>query len=300
MKRLLKLLLSTLAIAFVFTTTAHAQATRTWVSGVGDDANPCSRTAPCKTFAGAISKTAAGGEIDVLDPGGFGALTITKSITIDGGGNLGGVLVAGTNAFNISAGSGDTVILRNLAFDGISGTGNPGLDGVKIMSAGNVIIQHCTFEGFSKANVDMYMSTAVYVLIEDSTMVGGANGVLIESTSGPAPVAAYLKNVTIQGAAIALDTQRGHIDVTHSNFQNNATDGALAEAGSINLQSSVFSEEGTAVDAKAGAMVTFSDVDFFNNGVGIGSGGGILASGGNNVKASNTTPGAPTANLVVQ
>ena len=65
---------------------AHAQATRTWVSGVGDDANPCSRTAPCKTFPGAISKTAPGGEIDALDPGGFGALTITKAITIDGGG----------------------------------------------------------------------------------------------------------------------------------------------------------------------------------------------------------------------
>ena len=67
---------------------AAAQATRTWVSGVGDDANPCSRTAPCKTFAGAISKTAAGGEINALDPGGFGAVTITKSITIDGGGGL--------------------------------------------------------------------------------------------------------------------------------------------------------------------------------------------------------------------
>src|SRR6202046_3797494 len=65
---------------------AHAQATRTWVSGVGDDANPCSRTAPCKTFAGAIGQTAAGGEIDALDPGGFGEVTITKSITIDGGG----------------------------------------------------------------------------------------------------------------------------------------------------------------------------------------------------------------------
>src|SRR5579863_7192332 len=84
---------------------AHAQATRTWVSGVGDDANPCSRTAPCKTFAGAISKTSVAGEIDVLDPGGFGALTITKSITIDGTAGLGGVVVSGTNAFAISAGS---------------------------------------------------------------------------------------------------------------------------------------------------------------------------------------------------
>src|SRR5476649_1636284 len=78
---------------------AYAQATRTWVSGVGDDANPCSRTAPCKTFAGAISKTAPSGEINVLDPGGFGALTITKAITIDGGPNIAGVLVSGTNGF---------------------------------------------------------------------------------------------------------------------------------------------------------------------------------------------------------
>src|SRR6266513_6517543 len=81
---------------------AQAQATRTWVSGVGDDANPCSRTAPCKTFAGAISKTAAGGEISVLDPGGFGAVTITKSITIDGTGMLGSILAAGTTGINVN------------------------------------------------------------------------------------------------------------------------------------------------------------------------------------------------------
>src|SRR5258707_14171235 len=80
-----------------FTLMASAQASRTWVSGVGDDVNPCSRTAPCKTFAGAISKTAANGEIDCLDPGGFGAVTIVKSMTIDCGGVTGGILSAGTN-----------------------------------------------------------------------------------------------------------------------------------------------------------------------------------------------------------
>src|SRR5882724_9458488 len=83
-------------------TSAYAQATRTWVSGVGDDANPCSRTAPCKTFAGAISKTAAGGEIDCLDPGGFGAVTITKPITLDCVGTLGSILASGTNAVIIN------------------------------------------------------------------------------------------------------------------------------------------------------------------------------------------------------
>src|SRR5579871_3029423 len=98
---------------------AGAQASRTWVSGVGDDANPCSRTAPCKTFAGAIAKTAALGEINVLDPGGFGAVTITKSITIDGsGGSIAGVLVTGTNGIVVNAGTNDTVVLKNLDING--------------------------------------------------------------------------------------------------------------------------------------------------------------------------------------
>ena len=85
-------------------TLAYAQATRTWVSGVGDDFNPCSRTAPCKTFAGALPETAAGGEIDTLDPGGFGAVNINKSITIDGTFGLAGILAAGVNGITINAG----------------------------------------------------------------------------------------------------------------------------------------------------------------------------------------------------
>src|SRR3954454_23907212 len=104
-RRTAALLLAAAALlaAVALPATASAQATRTWVSGVGDDANPCSRTAPCKTWAGAISKTAAGGEINALDPGGFGALTITKSITIDGGGVLASVLAASANGINVTS-----------------------------------------------------------------------------------------------------------------------------------------------------------------------------------------------------
>src|SRR6266478_2966019 len=100
------------------TTMLSAQASRTWVSGVGDDANPCSRTAPCKTFAGAISKTAAGGEINALDPGGYGAVTITKAITIDGGGTFASILSSLVNGIVINAGASDVVNLRNLSIDG--------------------------------------------------------------------------------------------------------------------------------------------------------------------------------------
>src|SRR6516225_11101864 len=121
----------TLLIICLLSSGAQAQATRTWVSGVGDDANPCSRTAPCKTFAGAISKTAPGGEIDALDPGGFGALTITKAITIDGGGGqVASVLVSGTNGIAVAAGPTDVVTLRNLRINGVGS----GLDGIKFLS----------------------------------------------------------------------------------------------------------------------------------------------------------------------
>src|SRR5881227_2035926 len=128
-----KLVLSTLAVLFaVFAATvpANAQATRTWVSGVGDDANPCSRTAPCKTFAGAISKTAAGGEISVLDPGGFGAVTITKAITINGDGTLAGILSATVNAVIVNAGANDMVVLRSISINGVGS----GINGIRYLA----------------------------------------------------------------------------------------------------------------------------------------------------------------------
>src|ERR1700730_9144374 len=125
---LLLAMIPEMIIATLFSVPANAQATRTWVSGVGDDANPCSRTAPCKTFAGAISKTAPGGEIDALDPGGFGAVTITKAMTIEGGGGqVARRSKSGPNGIVGPSGRSDTVILRNLRINGI-GTGINGVN----------------------------------------------------------------------------------------------------------------------------------------------------------------------------
>src|SRR5579864_1205869 len=128
----------------------YAQATRTWVSGVGDDANPCSRTAPCKTFAGAISKTSTGGEINVLDPGGFGALTITKSIHLRAeGAQEGGVLVSGTNGIVDVNPSGE-VVLEGLDIDGL-GTG---LSGVEFTGGGSLHIERCRIYNFVDSGID--------------------------------------------------------------------------------------------------------------------------------------------------
>ena len=131
----------------------NAQATRTWVSGVGDDANPCSRTAPCKTFAGAISKTAPAGEINVLDPGGFGAVTITKSITIDGsGGSIAGVLVSGTNGIVVNAPAGSVVVLRNLDINGL-GTG---LNGITHVGGGDLHVENTRVYNFTQQGINSH------------------------------------------------------------------------------------------------------------------------------------------------
>jgi hypothetical protein len=164
---------------------AHAQATRTWVSGVGDDANPCSRTAPCKTFAGAISKTSAFGEINTLDPGGFGAVTITKSISIynDGVGEA-GVLVSGTNGIVISAAATDIVNLRGLILDGV----NSSLSGVQINTAAKVTIMNCVIQEFStapNAGVNITPSSGtVFVKIQDTTLINNNAGVISKPTGG--------------------------------------------------------------------------------------------------------------------
>ena len=166
---------------------AQAQASRTWVSGVGDDANPCSRTAPCKTFAGAISKTAAGGEINCLDPGGFGAVTITKAITIACEGVTAGVVVPGTNGIIVNAGASDNVTLRGIDING-DGTG---LNGIRFLAGRALIVDNCQIYGFTTHGIDVALSAAASVDVKDTRInnVGG-DGIRVASTAGGASFSA--------------------------------------------------------------------------------------------------------------
>src|SRR5690348_2513818 len=176
---------SLLAIAVLGTTVMYGQASRTWVSGVGDDANPCSRTAPCKTFAGAISKTAAGGEIDALDPAGYGAVTITKAITIDGGGGqVASVLVSGTNGIVVQAGPSDVVILRNLRINGI-GTG---INGIRFLSGKDLNVENVYVFGFTQNGIDIALNQATHASVHILNSVMKNNGgVGIRATNAISP-----------------------------------------------------------------------------------------------------------------
>lgn len=185
----------------LLTISSYAQATRTWVSGVGDDANPCSRTAPCKTFAGAISKTVSGGEISVLDPGGFGAVTITKAISLtnDGVGEA-GVLVSGTNAIVVNAGANDVVNIRGIVIDG-SGTG---LAGIRINSAGAVNVQHCVIKNFGGTGVGVIFApnATSQLFVSDTIVSNNGGGILIATAlAGAHGILAVLNRIQVENHA---------------------------------------------------------------------------------------------------
>ena len=180
---------------------AAAQATRTWVSGVGDDANPCSRTAPCKTFAGAISKTAAKGTISVLDPGGFGALTITKSINIATDQSYGGILSASTNGITINAGALDTVTIDGLSIDG-AGTG---LNGVRFLAGRSLTMTNCAIRGHlggDGVGIDIAPTAgSSTILISNCTVSGNNIGVRVQPT-GSSIAAVFLDRVIIERSGV--------------------------------------------------------------------------------------------------
>jgi hypothetical protein len=191
---------STAALVVGFSTVAHAQATRTWVSGVGDDANPCSRTAPCKTFAGAISRTANAGEINVLDPGGFGAVTITKSITIRSDHIEAGVLVSGTNGIVISALATDTIVLEGLDIEGL-GTG---LNGVQILAGKSVYVIRCAIRHFTQNGVNMTSNSAgARVFIRDTTINLNTGGVNVQG-NGVGNVASIFNTLVDSNTSFAV------------------------------------------------------------------------------------------------
>jgi Right handed beta helix region len=197
MKKVSLIFILTMAIAAL----ANAQATRTWVSGVGDDVNPCSRTAPCKTFAGAISKTASPGIINCLDPGGFGAVTITKSITLDCTGTLGSVLSSGVQGIIINAQTTDKIVLRGLDINGAGTT--LGTNGVNILQAASVSVDNCNIANYSGSGIVMSNSTnSIGLFVANSHILNTGTGILLNNSGGIAKVLA--ENTIIEGNNIGV------------------------------------------------------------------------------------------------
>lgn len=293
---------------------ASAQATRTWVSGVGNDANPCSRTAPCKTFAGAISKTAAGGEINAMDPGGFGAVTITKSVTIDGGGGqIASALAAGTNGIIINAGANDVVTLRNIQINGVNGTPTPGLNGIRFLAGSSLIVENVRIFGFSQSGIDINLNTAsaVRVMVTDTIVSNSATGIFAknagsgrlsvsvqrvsllrnstvgfkgDATTGSAPIFCAISDSMVASNANGVHAAGGpsggvSIQVTRSSVVNNVSAGVLA-------------------DGSANSIALLSNTLVSGNATGLSiAGGANIATYKNNSVNGNTADGAFTVQI---
>ena len=208
-------------------TPAAAQATRTWVSGVGDDANPCSRTAPCKTFAGAISKTAAAGEINCLDPGGFGAVTITKSLAILCDGFLGGVLASFTNGIIVNTAATDIVTLSGLDIEGNAS----GINGVTFIGAGTLHVRRSDIRGFrgGGSGINFAPSGGGELYVTDTTIAdngnGSANGGILIAPGVSGYANAHISRVRLENNSVGI-----------------IADGSLSSLGvNVNVQDSVIS-----------------------------------------------------------
>jgi hypothetical protein len=245
---------------------AHAQATRTFVSGVGDDVNPCSRTAPCKTFAGAISKTANGGFINILDPGGFGALNITKSLTVDGDGAHAGVLASlGSNGFIIN-GAGIKVTLRNLSIESPSVT-NPGNIGIRVIQAAEVHIENVVINGFSSHAIDF-------------NPTGGAEG--------------YINNTTaINNGGSAVNVVTGRVMINGLRAESNDT-GVMVRGAAIATVTNSHASGGSVgfgANTNAAAVINVTDSVTTHNANGIFAASGATVRVGNSLIVSNTTTG---------
>ncbi|HTD23727.1 MAG TPA: right-handed parallel beta-helix repeat-containing protein [Terriglobales bacterium] len=295
-------LLILLTIVLLGSTLVSAQASRTWVSGVGDDANPCSRTAPCKTFAGAISKTAVGGEIDALDPGGFGAVTITKAITIDGGGGqVASVLVAGTNGIVVQAQPNDVVTLRNLR---INGNNNSGINGVRWTQGKALHIESCVIFSFNNNGIDIAKSDGgkafiIDTIVQDNTQNG------VQATD-----AANTVSIVVDNSRFENNGHDGIFAADFSNFSVSRSDasgnvnGFAAQAAAGNAVISLaFSTAGlnTNVGLFSGtaSTVRVAGVSLFDNtNAGMSTaGGGAIVTFLNNY---NTFGGAPTGSIMPQ
>jgi hypothetical protein len=292
-----KALLTTSLLAFALTTNLNAFPTLTWVSGVGDDGNPCSHTAPCLTFAGALGQTNPSGQISALDPGNFASATITQAVTIDGNSIPTEIVasVAGTS-LTISAGATDVVILRHLTLNGAG----VGTTGIQFNSGQQLIIQDCSIVDFTDTGISINSTNAGNVVIINTTISNGTTGISVNGTTSPLNVS--LLNVSIKETTTAgVDALFGNVDIANSFITQNSGVGVKAEGTSVvSCSNNVFTSNGTALQSVTGATIRISNNDFYDNGTTIGNSGGVVATANNNREAGSGTPGTPTTSIIFQ
>lgn len=302
---------STFALLFsLVSQVAYGQSTRTWVSVNGNDGNDCSRATPCRTLAGALAKTSAGGEIDILDSGDFGAVTLNKAISLVTPGVVGGIQAGTGTAITVNAGPNDKIVLRGLTIDGL-GTG---LDGVSFVAGGALYVENCTINNFGRYGIDFAPTNGsgkLFVtdtIIRNNGVLANGGGLHLIATTGPGFVAS-VDGLRSENNVFGLKAETlGVVTVRNSLSANNGFSGFTAftpsSSGNVRLfiENSVSTHNGTTgVQANGLATVIISNVVVTNNQTGLAPlNGGLIISFGNNKVQANTTDGAPTTTVPQQ
>ena len=220
------------------TSAAQAQATRTWVSGLGDDANPCSRTAPCKTFPGAYSRTAVGGEIDALDPGGFGTINIGHAITIDGGGaGLASILsTSGVTGVSVNAGAGDVITLRNIQINGVRQYSFPGGNGILFNSGLVLNLEHVVIENAGTFGINFQPSARAFLHVVDSVVDNsGSDGIIISTAASGGSVNGVdiVRTSIVDSLGVGVHViANSRVSLSNTVITHSGSDGILVNGGS--------------------------------------------------------------------
>lgn len=291
-----------------FATAGFGQATRTWVSGVGDDVNPCSRTAPCKTFAGAISKTAEGGEIDALDPGGFGGVTITKAMTIEGthGSGFGSILNANVSGVTINITSGThindaVVILRSLYIQAASQSpaGTSTSRGVNYIKGARVFIDDCHFENQTTSGITANLTSAGALFVNDCDFEN--TNVAITAATTVSPLTLNVRNITVHGNTNGiLFTSNTTGTITESFFAHILGGNSISASSgcTANVTHCHFSNNTTGINAAVGSTVRINENEFFDNTNALAGNMSSIRTGSNNRLGGNSNEPAPTGGVL--
>ena len=288
------------SILVLASASANAQAMRTWVSGVGDDANPCSRSAPCKTFARGMTQTAKDGEISVLDPGGYGTVIITRSITINGtnGAGYGSILASLATGviINITDPADVRRTVRLVALD-INGTGT-GIHGVRILDTNlagtSVVIENSRIDGFTGRGISDERTNGGKLVVSDTTVRHTADSGIRIAAGQMNRIDATLTNVRVHNSAVAALTVNGGAKAMVSNSVfSGSTFGLDVEQASTSatVDGSTISGNTTGIFTNNGAVVRLSNSNVFLNGTGVS---GTVSSYSNNRFAENGPGGTIT------
>jgi hypothetical protein len=276
-----------------------------YISSTGTDTGSCFRNAPCATLAYAFTQLAVNGVIHVVDQGTYGVVTITHSVTIDGGGLVsstagGGVTITNSAIFKVAAGASDVVTIKNITISGQSGLGTGQPSAIAVTSVGALHVEDCTFAGFSSAGVDFRATNALLDMKNVTiTDVGNGDGVYVANAR------ATLEHVSISRTQTAvLAAGSSSVSIAHSTANGNGSGfvAAYGPTAEIHVDDCTMTDNQWAVVAGQGAKAYVSRSSLFNNYITalFNDGSSFLVSYGDNRFAGNASDGAFTSTASVK